>query len=419
MKEKIKRFFKKIGPGFITGAADDDPSGIATYIQTGISFGYNQLWTALFSFPFMSVIQEMCGRIGLVTGKGLSGVIKKHYNQSILFFAVTLLLIANIINIGADLGAMAVSAKLVINLPFAFWLIVLTAITLFLEVYVTYSVYAKFLKYLTLSLFAYIIVAFVVKQDWSKIFLSTLIPTFSLSREYLLNIVAILGTTISPYLFFWEADEEVEEEIVHHKIKTMGKGIPKIRKSDVLAMKSDTIFGMFFSNLVTFFIIITAASTLRSQNILGIVTADKAALALRPIAGDFAYLLFAFGIIGVGLLAIPILAGSASYAISEVFGWNAGLSLKLKKAQGFYGVIICSTLLGLLVNFIGIKPFQMLYYTAVLNGIIAPPLMILIVLISNNKNIMGRYTNSKTSNMMGWFITGIMTLAVLALLINL
>lgn len=413
---KVRDFLKKLGPGFITGASDDDPSGIATYAQTGAIFGYSQLWLSLFSYPFMSVMQEMCGRIGMVTGLGLSGVIKKYYHKRLLYTAVLSLFIANTINIGADLGAMASSAQLIFNLPFIFYLLGFTVLSLFLEVVVSYPLYAKFLKFLTLSLFAYIGTAFVVTQDWIRIFFSTIVPYFSFSPSYVLNIVAFLGTTISPYLFFWQADEEVEEEIAHRRIRAMGKGVPRITTRDLRAMRLDTLIGMFFSNLVTFFIILTTASTLSLHGIKSIETADQAALALRPLAGDFAFLLFALGIIGTGLLAIPILAGSASYAVSEAFNWRAGLSNKFRQAHGFYGVITLATIIGILVNFTPIKPFQMLYYTAVINGIAAPILIFIILHISNNEKIMGGNINGRRSNILGSLIGIIMTLAMAALL---
>ncbi|MBI2195422.1 MAG: divalent metal cation transporter [Candidatus Levybacteria bacterium] len=384
---KIRRLFKALGPGFITGASDDDPSGIGTYAQTGAIFGFSQAWTAPFSFPFMSVVQEMCGRIGMVTGMGLTRVVKTHYAKPVLYITVALLLIANTINIGANLGAMASSAQLLLGIPFIFWLIGITVITILLEVFVSYPVYARILKYLAFSLLAYIITAFIVKQNWGEVLRSTVIPSFSMSREYLFNIVAILGTTISPYLFFWQADEEVEEEVQQGKIRHMGAGIPQVTGRDIHRMRWDTVAGMFFSNLVMFFIIITTASTLHANGITKIETADQAAQILRPLAGDFAFLLFAAGIIGTGLLAVPILAGSASYAVSEVFNWKEGLYRKFTQAHGFYGVITIATLIGLLVNFTPIAPFTMLYYTAILNGLAAPPLMILIMLVAHNKKI--------------------------------
>jgi len=412
----IKKFLKRLGPGFITGAADDDPSGIATYSQSGVQFGYGQLWTALFSFPFMAIVQEMCGRIGMVTGNGLSGVIRKHYPRSILGIAVFLLVAANTINIGADFGAMASATQMIFGLPFVFWLFALTLLTLGLEIFVSYPKYARFLKYLTLSLFAYVAVAFVVKQDWGLIAASTFIPSFSWNKIYLLNIVAILGTTISPYLFFWQADEEVEEEIEHHKITGIGEGQPRINKKDLRNMRIDTVLGMFFSNLVMLFIIMTAASTLRLHGITTINTATEAAEALRPLAGNFTFLLFTLGILGTGMLAVPILAGSASYAVAEAVGWRAGLYRKFKDAHGFYGVIVLATIVGLVVNFLHIPPFKMLYYTAIFNGLAAPPLLVMILLISNNKKIMGKYTNGRLSNILGIIIAGIMTAAGIAVL---
>lgn len=416
MKKKLKKFLQKIGPGFITGASDDDPSGIGTYSQTGAMFGYGQLWTAIFSFPFMSVMQEMSGRIGMVTGKGLSGVIKKHYSRKILYCAVIILFIANSINIGANLGAMAASIKLLVDAPFVILLFAITAVTLFLEIFISYQVYSGYLKYLTFSLFAYVITAFIVKQDWTLILTSTLLPTFIFSKEYLMNIVAILGTTISPYLFFWQASEEIEEEVRTKRLRNMGKGKPKINIRTLKHMKSDTIIGMFFSNVIMFFIMITVAATLHHNGIYYIETAAQAADALRPFAGDLAFLLFALGIVGSGLLSVPVLAGAASYALSEVFGWREGLYLKFKQAHSFYAIIIASTFLGLFINFTPITPFQMLYYTAVLNGIASPPLMIIILLIGNNDKIMGKYTNSIASNLLGWLVTIFMLLAALGLI---
>ena len=416
--EKIKKLFKKLGPGFITGASDDDPSGIAAYSQTGAMFGYSQLWTALFSFPFMTVIQEMCGRIGMVTGKGLAGVIRKHYARQVLTLSVFFLVAANTINIGADLGAMASSGQLILGLPFVILLIGITVLIIILEVFISYKTYARFLKYLTFALFAYIITALIIKQDWSKVLNATFVPSANFSKEYLMNIVAILGTTISPYLFFWQAGEEVEEEVAEKKLYQMGAGVPRVTSIDIRKMRLDTAIGMFFSNLVMWFIILTTASTLNFSGITSIQTANQAALALKPLAGDFAFLLFALGILGTGFLAVPILAGSASYAVTEAFGWKEGLYRKFSQARGFYGVIIAATLIGLLINLTPIEPFQMLYYAAVFNGICAPPLLLLIMLIGNNEKIMGQHTNSKISNILGFTITAVMTLASIGLLIT-
>lgn len=414
LKQKVKKLFKYLGPGFIAGASDDDPTAIVAYTQAGAKFGYGQLWTALFTLPFMTVIQEMSGRIGLVTGKGLAGVIKTHYSKKLLYIAVFSLLIANIINIGADLGAMAASGQLLFKIPFIFWIIGITVFTLFMEIFISYKTYAKFLKYLALFLLSYVVVAFIVEQDWRQVFFSTFIPNISLNKAYLLCLLAILGTNMSPYIFFWQADEEVEEKIANHKIKVMGRDIPKTGKADIKKMDLDIAIGMIFSNIIVFFIAIVAASTLGKYGITDIQTADQAALALQPLAGNFASILFAIGVIGSGLLAVPVLAGSASYALAESFGWREGLYRRFKQAHGFYGVIIIATLIGLFMNFISISPFQLLIYAAALNAIIAPILLVFIIFISNNKKIMGKHTNSLLSNILGWLIAIVMAIVSIA-----
>lgn len=414
MKKKQKTLWERIGPGFVTGAADDDPSGIGTYSQTGAQFGYSQLWLALFSTPFMTAVQEMCGRIGMVAGKGLSGILREKYPKWVLVIVVSLLFFANSINIGADIGAMAAAAQMLFGLPIAFWLFGFVFLILGLELFVSYLRYAKILKWLSFTLVAYIITAFMVKQPWGQIAWATFIPSFSLSTPYLMNIVAILGTTISPYLFFWQADEEVEEEIVRKKILGFGLKRPYITKTDVSDMRKDTFVGMFFSNLAMFFIILTAASTLNAKGIFDIQTATDAAEALRPLAGPLAHFIFTLGIVSVGLLAVPILAGSASYAIAEAFGWNEGLSKKVREAPAFYAIIAASTLFGLSVNLIGIPPFKMLYYSAVINGLVAPILIYFILKIANNKDVMGSFVNGRTSNILGWIIFAIMSIAGLA-----
>ncbi len=414
----LKRLIKSLGPGFITGAADDDPSGIATYSQTGSIFGYTQLWTAPFALPFMIAVQEMCGRIGMVTGRGLSGVTRRHYSKKILYTAVTLLVVANAINIGADLGAMAAALTLVIPVNINVTLLYITLFTLALEILVPYPLYARFLKYLALSLLAYIAVAFLVTVDWAVVAQHTFVPHIELTKIYMLNIAALLGTTISPYLFFWQADEEVEEEISEGKIKAEGVGIPHVTKKDIGSMRLDTAVGMVFSNTITFFIILTAAATLGATG-QTIDTAAKAAEILRPLAGDFAFLLFTIGIVGTGLLAVPVLAGSAAYAVSEAVGWKTGLGRTFTKARPFYLIIIATTCTGLLVNFFSIPPMTMLYYAAAVNGVLAPPLLVLILLIGNNKKILGHRTNGWLSNLLGIIITTIMGAIAVALVLSL
>ncbi|NBS41965.1 divalent metal cation transporter, partial [bacterium] len=326
-----------------------------------------------------------------------------------LTVAILLLVGANVLNIGADLGAMAAAAQLLFGLPSWVWLFGITALTLSLEIFVSYPKYARFLKYLTLSLFAYVITAFVVKQDWKLIAWSTFVPSFSWSKEYVMNIVGVLGTTISPYLFFWQTDEEVEEEIE--------SGSKRVTKRSLSNMRFDTIAGMFFSNLVMFFIIVTVASTLHANGITSIDTASQAAEALRPIAGDLAYLLFAIGIIGTGMLAVPILAGSASYAVAEAVGWHGGLYRTFRQARGFYLVIIAATLVGLAINFLHIPPFKMLYQTAILNGLAAPPLLVTILFVANNKHVMGKHKNGWISNALGWTVAVLMAVAGISLFV--
>lgn len=414
--KRLRKFFSSLGPGFISGASDDDPSGIATYSQTGAMFGFSQLWTALFSFPLMSTVQEMCGRIGLVTGMGLAGVIRKHYSKRLLYFAVSLLFIANTINIGANLGAMAAATRLLIDVPFAILVILFAAVTIFLEVFLSYKTYAKYLKYLTLSLFAYIATAFIVKVDWLDVFVGTTVPHIKFNKDYIVNIIAIFGTTISPYLFFWQANQEVEEKNAHKRLRMTGKGAPKITPKDISRLRTDTLIGMFFSNIVMWFIIITVGATLFPNGVRVIESAEQAASSLRPFAGDAAFLLFALGIIGTGLLAVPVLSGSASYAVSEMLDWKAGLDLKWKRAKGFYGVICIAILVGLIINFIGINPIQMLYYTAVINGVIAPPLLFVILKIANNKKVMGDHVNGNFSNVFGMITALLMTFLSLLLI---
>ncbi|MEN9407799.1 MAG: hypothetical protein RLZZ455_1015 [Candidatus Parcubacteria bacterium] len=417
--KKIKKFFRELGPGFITGASDDDPAGIATYSITGAMFGFAQLWLAVFSVPLMIAVQEMCGRIGLVTGKGLASVMKKHYSQKLLSACILLLLFANTVNLGADLGAMAAAAQLLIPLPFTVLLIGMTVLILILEIFVSYKVYAKYLKFLCLSLLAYIASLFFVKLNWGDVLYATFVPHLSFSKMYLFNIVAFLGTTISPYLFFWQASEEVEDEVLHHKLRRMGSGVPHVTPRDLSRLRKDTAIGMFFSQVVAWAIVVVTGATLYNAGIHHITSATEAAEALRPFAGDSAFLLFALGIIGTGFLVVPILSGSVSYAVAETFSWKEGLYLKLRKAHGFYGVITIATLVGLLINFVGINPFSALYYSAVVNGIVAVPLLIIIMLIANNKQILGSRTNGPVLNALGLLTIIVMGVSAVALVYDL
>ena len=418
-KPNLKKMFKGLGPGFITGASDDDPTGIGTYTQTGAMFGYRQLWLAPFSLPFMIVVQEMSGRIGIVTGRGLAWVIRQHYPRPILYIIVLGLTTANIFAIGANLGAMTASIQLLIkDLPFVPLMFVVASVILVLQVIVPYRRYTHILKYLALSLLAYIATAFFINHDWKDLLTSTVLPSIDLSKDYMLNIVAVMGTTISPYLFFWQTGQEVEEQVKNKQLKNFNSGKPKMNINNIKKMRTDTIIGMAFSNIVMFFIIASAGSVF-AGGITEINTATEAAQALEPVAGQYAQGLFALGIIGTGLLAIPILAGSASYAVSEVFQWKASLSFNIKQAPGFYGVIACATAIGVVINFLGISVFQTLYYAAIISGFVSPPIIFLMLRITNNKKIMGHYTNSRFTNILGYLIVTIMTLSACGLIISL
>lgn len=417
LRARASAAWRVLGPGFVTGSSDDDPSGIQTYSQTGAQFGYSQLWVAAWTYPFMVAIQEICGRIGMVTGRGLAAVLREHYSRSVLFVAVSLLMVANIVNVGADLGAMAATGQMLVHVPFLAWLAVIVAISLLLQIFVPYPAYARFLKYASLSLLAYVMAAFVIHHPWwPTVAVSAFVPHVEWSRDYVLNIVAVLGTTITPYCFFWQADQEAEEDYAQGRMRFYGKGVPVLRDRDIRNMRVDTTVGMGFSNLVQFFIILTCASTLHQAGVLSVDTPDQAAAALRPLAGDLAFLLFAIGIIGVGFLAVPTLTGSASYALSEALGWKAGLGYTFRQARAFYVVIALATIVGVGLNFIGIPPFRMLYYAAAVNGVLAPPLMALITLVGNNRSIMGERVNSRFANVVGWAIVVIMGMCAVALL---
>lgn len=417
--KKAGNYWATLGPGLTTGAADDDPSGIATYSQTGASYGFGLLWLSALTFPLMAVVQEMCARIGLVTGRGLAANIRLHYSKWILYGCTLLLFAANTFNIGADLGAMAKATQLLWpNSNFNFLVIFFALGSLLLQIFVGYKQYAKYLKWLALILFAYVFTAFFIPLDWPSVLKATVVPRLQFGKDQIFLICGILGTTISPYLFFWQTSQEVEEQILE------GKTTIKLRQSvttprEIKKMRLDVWSGMLFSNLVMFFIILTCGAELYQNGISNIRTAADAALALRPLAGQYAFLLFSAGIIGIGLQSVPVLAGSASYALSEAFGWKQGLYRKLKQAYAFYGVIIIAMLIGLLMNFTSLDPIKALIYAAVINGLVAPVVLVPIVRISNNPRTMGRWKNSQAANVFGWLTILLMALAGLATIIYL
>jgi NRAMP (natural resistance-associated macrophage protein)-like metal ion transporter len=410
VKDKIPGFWEKLGPGLITGSSDDDPSGIATYSQAGAAFGLSTLWTALFTFPMMASIQETCARIGLVTSEGLTGTLKKYYPRAILYLMLLFSFPAIIMNIGADIAGMgAVGNLLFSSVNASYFTVLFTIILLIMIIYYPYQKIAKFLKYLCVILLVYLVVPFLYKQDWLKIFKATIIPEIKFNKEFILILVAIFGTTISPYLFFWQATMEVEE--MKHK-----KHHIVVDKTIIRDMKQDVNFGMLFSNLVMWFIILATGTVLFNGGIHKIETVEQAAQALKPLAGQAAYVLFAVGVIGTGLLAIPVLSGSLSYIVCETFGWDEGLDKKFHEAKSFYIIIAISLILGLSLNYIGITPIQGLIYAAILYGITAPVLIAIILHIANNKKIMGKFTNSKKSNILSFTALIIMTFAAVALI---
>lgn len=413
-----KEYWHNLGPGLTTGAADDDPSGIATYSQTGAQYGFKLLWLAPLTFPLMAVVQEMCARIGMVTGQGLAANIRKHYSKPVLYIATFLLVAANTFNIGADLGAMAQAAQLLVpGIGFAVLVIGFAVLSVLLQIFTTYARYSKYLKYLALVLFSYVISALYTHINWSDALRHTVIPSLDFSRDQILLICGILGTTISPYLFFWQTSQEVEEEILKGE-KTIAERQHSVHPRDIKKMRVDIWSGMFVSNMAMFFIITACAATLFSHGITTINSAADAAQALRPFAGHFAYILFAIGILGTGMLAIPVLAGSAAYAVSESFGWKFGLYRKLKNAYAFYGVIIIAMIVGIGLNFIGLDPIKALIYSAVANGLVAPIILFFIVHLSSKKEIMGRHTNKPWATYVGWGITAIMVIAGAAVIIG-
>ena len=407
---KIKRFWKVLGPGLITGASDDDPSGIATYSQAGAAYGLSTLWTALIAFPLMAAIQQMCAKIGLVTSQGLTGALKTNYPKPVLYLMLLFSFPAIVMNIGADIAGMgAVGNLLFPKIDAMYFSVFFTILLLGLIIYLPYHKIAATLKFLCVVLLVYLIVPFLYKQDWLDIAKNTFIPNIQFNKEFVAVLVGILGTTISPYLFFWQASMEVEE-MAHKKRHLI------VNKRIITDMKQDVDFGMSFSGVVMFFIILTTGTVLYKGGIHQIDTVEQAAAALKPLAGNFAYLLFAIGVIGTGLLAIPVLSGSLSYIISETFGWEKGLDKKFHEAKAFYLVMVISLILGLSLNYIGISPIKALIYTAILYGLTAPVLIAIILHISNNKKVMGNFTNSRFSNVLGFSALILMTVAALALL---
>jgi len=418
----IGAYFKKLGPGLTAGAAGDDPSGIATYSQAGAGHGFSFLWVVFITYPFMVVVQEMCARIGIISEQGLAANIRERFSKKVLYSVTLLLFVTNAFNIGANLGAMAEVTRLLFPaLPFLPLILLFAFVSVYLQIKISYAVYSKYLKWLVVSLLAYIVTAFLIEVNWAEVFRATLFPAITINNQTFLIMAALLGTTISPYLFFWQTSQEVEEKILNgNPLIIAGKRISEKEetKREITNMRIDVLSGMFFSNLITFFIIVVCGTTLFPQGITEIATAGDAANALRPLAGEYAYLLFSFGIIGTGLLSIPVLAGSAAYAVSESMTWKSGLYRKFHEASGFYGVIIASLFFGLIFNFIGLDPIKALIYSAVGNCLVAPPVLILITMLSNNKSVMGEHVNNKPTNILAWILIIVMSLASIGTIVT-
>ena len=415
-RNPLKRFVKILGPGLVTGASDDDPSGIGTYALAGASLGFSTLWTAVVTFPMMTAVQFICAKIGMVTGAGLARVLRRHYSKGLLYPVVGGLVIANTINAGADIGAIAAAVNLLVPIPVTAMIVPIALVILGLQVWGSYRLIAQTFKWLTLALFAYIGAALYARPDPWEVLRGTLIPTFSLDARFMTTLVAILGTTISPYLFFWQASQEVEEEI------SMGRRTLKARQGatdrELTYAGLDVTTVMFFSNVVMYFIMLATAATLFQGGHRDIQSATEAAQALRPLAGDGAYVLLALGLIGAGFLGVPVLTGSSAYAMAEALGWRYGLDEKPRRAKLFYGMIIVPTLIGMLINFIGINPIRALFWTAVINGFLAPPMLVVIMLIANNRTIMGERTNGLWANIVGWATTAVMWAAAIGLILT-
>jgi len=409
--ERGESFLEKLGPGLITGAADDDPSGIAAYSQAGAQFGYSLLWTLFFTYPLMVGIQVVSARIGRVSGYGLAGNIRRHYSPAMLYGLIGLLLLANTINIGADIGAMADALALLIGGPRHAYIVGIGALCIVLQVFISYHRYVRVLKWLTLSLFSYVGVVFAVDVPWAAVFRGTLMPSFSLDTDYVTTVVAIFGTTISPYLFFWQASQECEDLRAVKADKPLHDH-PEQAVRQLRRIKIDTYIGMGFSNLIAFFIMLTTAATLYAHGVKDIQSSAQAAEALRPLAGRFAFLLFSMGIIGTGLLAVPVLAGASAFALAEAFRWRRGLDLTPLRGARFYGVIAVSTLIGVGLGFTRIDPIKALYWAAVINGVISVPIMFTMMRMVDNPEIMGNFVATKRLTVLGWLATAVMAIAV-------
>jgi NRAMP (natural resistance-associated macrophage protein)-like metal ion transporter len=408
------KLLQVLGPGLITGASDDDPSGIATYSQAGAQFGYGLSWVMLFSWPLMCAIQEISARIGRVTGRGIAGNLKRHYPVAVVYGIVFLLVIANVINLGADLGAMGAALTLLIGGPALLYVALFGLVSVLLEVFSRYSRYVSVLKWLTLSLFAYVGVVFVVHVPWGTFGYNLIVPHVAMNAPYLTAVIAILGTTISPYLFFWQAEEEVEEVKERQDAKPLERA-PEQATAEFNRIRIDTYVGMGLSNLVALFIILTTAATLNAHGITDIQTSSQAAEALRPIAGPFAFAIFALGIIGTGMLALPVLAGSSAYALGETFGWHVGLARKARRAKAFYGAIAVATLIGVGLNFSPIDPIKALFWSAVINGVVAVPVMALMMHLSSHRAAMGEFKLHAGLKIVGWIATLVMAAAAIGL----
>jgi NRAMP (natural resistance-associated macrophage protein)-like metal ion transporter len=401
----------RLGPGLITGASDDDPSGIATYSQTGAQFGYAMCWVMLFCFPLMAAIQEISARIGRVTGQGIAGNIRAHYSRWMLYVIVGLLLLANTINLGADLGAMAAALNLLIGGPTGLYVVGFAVGCTWLEVFSRYERYLSILKWTSFVLLTYVAVALVVHVPWGLVLYRTFVPNFSLETDYVVTVVAVLGTTITPYCFFWQSSQEAEDQRIDLSAYSL-LDAPEQAPAEISRMRFDTYIGMGYSNVISLFIIVATAATLNANGITDIQTSAQAAEALRPIAGVFTFALFAAGIIGIGLLAVPVLAASGAYALGEALGWTTGLDRQPLDAKAFYGTIAVSTLIGIGINFVGLDPIKALFWSAVINGMVAVPLMVIIMLMAMRPDVMGRFVLPRALWAMGWLCTVTMAIAV-------